>query len=56
MLHYNTSMKVAEESFSIGSYVYMYYDGGDQAVFDIFSFWIMLPKGKCDYYKYGALW
>ena len=48
MLGYNTSMKVVEESLyveSVGIKIYFDYSGYS---FDLYSFWIILPKGKCD--------
>ena len=48
MLGYNTSMKVVEESLyveSVGINIYMHYSTD---LFDLYSFWIILPKGKCD--------
>ena len=49
MLDYNTSMKVAEESFRIEIYVSFGANAeGLYSDYDLFSFWIILPKGKCN--------
>ena len=56
MLDYNTSMKVAEESFRIEIYVsYGVFAEGLYSDSDLFSFWIILPKGKYNKCKYNAL-
>ena len=48
MLGYNTSLKVVEELFRIETYISFGKNAGEiQSVFDLFSFWIILPKGTC---------
>ena len=49
MLGYNTSMKVVEESLYVESVVTDIY-GNSTPPFDLYSFWIIIPKGKCDKY------
>ena len=48
MLGYNTSMKVVEESLYVESVAIGFMYGNSTDPFDLYSFWIILPKGKCD--------